>query len=93
MMNNIIEKLLNPDEPSIKFKVLVNILGKELESTEIKKLQEEIKSSPRIRLLLSESNKDRKIPQHPYRKWYGAHWVLAVLADIGYPREITPSFH
>ena len=22
----------------------------------------------------------------PYRKWQGMHWVLAILADIGYPR-------
>jgi len=85
MMNNIIDKLLNSDEPSVKFKVLVNVLGKKLESAEIKKLQEEIKSSPRVKLLLSEREKDGKIPFHPYAKWYGAHWVLATLADIGYP--------
>ncbi|MCK4312042.1 MAG: hypothetical protein KAW88_04840 [Candidatus Cloacimonetes bacterium] len=86
-MNDIIKKLLNSDEPSIRFKVLNNVLGKELESTEILKLQNEIKSSPRVKLLLSERDKDGKIPFHPYRKWYGAHWVLASLADIGYPSK------
>jgi hypothetical protein len=85
MMNNIIDKLLNSDEPSVRFKVLVNVLGRKKESAEIKKLQKEIKSSPRVKLLLSEREKDGKIPFHPYRKWYGAHWVLATLADIGYP--------
>lgn len=85
MMNNIIDKLLNSDEPSVRFKVLVNVLGRKLESAEIKKIQDEIKSSPRVKLLLSERGKDGKIPFHPYRKWYGAHWVLATLADIGYP--------
>jgi hypothetical protein len=85
MKNNIIEKLLNSDEPSVRFKVLVNVLGRKKESAEIKKLQKEIKSSPRVKLLLSEKGKDGKIPYHPYRKWYGAHWVLAGLADIGYP--------
>ena len=85
MMNDIIEKLLNSAESSIRFKVLVNVLGKELKSVEILKLQEEIKSSPRVRLLLSEKDKDGEIPLHPYRKWNGAHWVLANLADIGYP--------
>ena len=84
-MNNIIKKLLNSDEQSVRFKVLVNVLGKELESPDIKELQEKIKSSPRVRLLLSERGKDGKIPFHPYRKWFGAHWVLAILADIGYP--------
>ncbi len=85
MLNNLIDKLLKSDEPSIRFKILVNVLGKELESTEIKKLQQEIKSSPRVRALLSERGRNGKIPFHPYRKWYGAHWILATLADIGYP--------
>ncbi|MFQ6089537.1 MAG: hypothetical protein ACE5K0_11655 [Candidatus Methanofastidiosia archaeon] len=84
-MKSIIKKLLNSDEPSIRFKVLVNVLGKDIKSPEIVKLQEEIKSSPRVRLLLSERGKDGKIPFHPYRKWCGAHWVLECLADIGYP--------
>ena len=85
MAKEMFDKLLNSDEPSVRFKVLVNVLGKKLESTEIKKLQEEIKSSRRVKLLLSERGDDGKIPFNPYAKWYGAHWVLASLADIGYP--------
>ncbi|MFQ5891988.1 MAG: hypothetical protein ACE5HW_04260, partial [Candidatus Methanofastidiosia archaeon] len=64
-MKSIIEKLLNSDELSVRFKVLVNVLGKYTNSPEIVKLQEEIKSSPRVRLLLSERGKDGKIPFHP----------------------------
>lgn len=26
------------------------------------------------------------IPHHPYQKWRGAHWTLAMLAEIGHPR-------
>jgi len=85
MMRSIIDKLVKSDEPSVRFKVLVNVIGKELESVEIIRLQQEIKSCPRVRLLLSERGKDGKIPFHPYAKWYGAHWILASLADIGYP--------
>jgi len=84
-MRSIIDKLVKSDEPSVRFKVLVNVIGKELESVEIIRLQQEIKSCPRVRLLLSERGKDGKIPFHPYAKWYGAHWILASLADIGYP--------
>jgi hypothetical protein len=85
MTMEIINKLLNSDEPSVRFKVLVNVLGEKPESSKIRKLQQEIKSSSRVKLLLSERGKDGKIPFHPYRKWYGAHWMLASLADIGYP--------
>ena len=69
----------------MRFKVLANVLGKEPESPEISRLLKEIKESARVRLLLSERAKDGRIPANPYKKWHGAHWVLAVLADIGYP--------
>lgn len=85
MSDNIIDRLLRSDEPSVRFKVSVNVLGEKLESTEVKKLQEEIRSSPRARMLLSERGRDGRIPFHAYKKWHGAHWVLAVLADVGYP--------
>jgi hypothetical protein len=87
MAASIIEKLLNSDEPSVRFKVLVNVLGKRPESAGIKRLQQEIKLSSRVKLLLWERGRDGKIPVNPYKKWYGAHWVLASLADIGYPPE------
>jgi hypothetical protein len=84
-MNDVIEKLLNSNKPSVRYKVLVNVLGEKPTSPKIRKLQEEIKSSLRVKLLLSERNKKGEIPHHPYKKWYGAHWVLATLADMGYP--------
>jgi hypothetical protein len=85
MTDNIVDRLLSSEEPSVRFKVSVKVLGRKLESTEIKRLQQEIRSSPRVKLLLSERGKDRRIPFHAYKKWHGAHWVLSVLADIGYP--------
>ena len=84
-MNTTIRKLLSSDEPSVRFKVLVNVLGKEPGTKEIKDLQEDIRDSARAKLLLSERDDEGRIPFHPYAKWYGAHWVLATLADIGYP--------
>lgn len=80
----IIRRLLSSKEPSIRFKTHVNILGEE-NSAKIRKLQDQIKKSPRVRMLLSERDKNLRIPYHPYCKWYGAHWVLVTLADIGYP--------
>ena len=92
-MIRVIDRLLKSDEPSVRFKVLVNVLGKELGSAQIRELQKEIKTSPRVRSLLSERDKEGGISSHPYAKWYGAHWVLADLADIGYPprdESLTP---
>jgi hypothetical protein len=34
--------------------------------------------------LLSERRPDGTIDAHPYRaKWYGAHWMLVTLAELG----------
>ncbi|UCB51619.1 MAG: hypothetical protein JSV10_06410 [Candidatus Zixiibacteriota bacterium] len=85
MTKDIINRLLNSSEPSVRFKVLVNVLGRKVDSPGIRRLQERIKSSPRAKLLLSERGRDGKIACYPYKKWCGAHWTLATLADIGYP--------
>jgi hypothetical protein len=90
---DIIEKLLKSKEPSIRYKVHVNILGQDQNSSKIKALQKHIKTSQRIRSLLSHRNKNGKIPERPYAKWYGAHWILADLAELGYPpndRSLAP---
>ena len=87
MVKDIIEKLLRSEEPSVRFKLLINVLGEKLESAEVKKLRSEIRSSRRVKGLLSQRGRDGRIPLNPYKKWHGAHWVLAVLADIGYPPE------
>jgi hypothetical protein len=81
----IISRLLQSSEPSIRYQALVNILGADPDSNQAKQMQEEIRNSSRVRTLLSERDRDGKIRFHPYAKWYGAHWVLAALADLNYP--------
>jgi len=91
-MEEIITKLQQSQEPCIRLKLYRDILDGE--NPEILKiLGEEVKNSLRVSLLLSERNEEDKIPHHPYGKWYGAHWVLPILADIGYPagdKSLTP---
>ncbi len=92
-MDSVIDRLLKSDEPSVRYKVLVNVSEKKKDSSEIKKFQQGIKTSKRVKTLLSERGKDGEIPYHPYKKWYGAHWVLSCLADLGHPsgdRSLIP---
>jgi len=84
-MENILDNLIKSNEPSVKYKILTNVLDKSVDSDEVKEVQNEIKLSLRVTELLSERRDDGTIPYHPYKKWFGAHWVLATLADIGYP--------
>lgn len=84
-MSTIIDHLLASAEPSIRYRVRTGVLGEDPQSPALLAVQEEIRMSPRVQALLSERTHEGRIPCHPYKKWYGAHWVLATLAEIGYP--------
>jgi hypothetical protein len=84
----VIERLLESDEPSIRWKVRVNVLGMDRDSGEIQALENEIKQSARVKALLQHVDASGILQgsRSVYDKWQGAHWVLMTLADIGYPR-------
>ncbi len=86
-MDEMIPRLLESDEPSVRYKIRVGVLGEDAESPSIAALRRTIKKSPRVALLLSNRSPDGRIAPvgQVYKKWIGAHWVLASLADIGYP--------
>ncbi|MGD2077397.1 MAG: hypothetical protein PVH18_03390 [Chloroflexota bacterium] len=84
-MDKIVSKLLSSDEPAVRYKVLVNVLGHDPESDEAQRLRQEIQESPRARTLRAQVDPPSDMPPGPYRKWTGAHWVLTDLADLGYP--------
>ena len=83
-----VDRLLDSTEPSIRWKTRVHVLGESPTSRAVKGLEREIRDSPRVRALLARRNAEGRLvhQSHPYAKWDGAHWILATLADIGYPR-------
>ena len=85
--NALIDSLLKSGEPSIRRKVLVQVLGEDPESRKVRRLEEEIRNSTRVRALLSHRDRQGRIEprNNVYAKWQGAHWTLAALADLGYP--------
>ncbi len=85
MNSPIIELLMNSSEPSIRYWMETSVLDRKLNVTELQEKQEAIRNSERVKTLLSERLPDGSLPYHPYFKWKGAHWVLATLAELGYP--------
>jgi len=81
------DKLLNQlqSEPALAWKVAVRLRGCAPDSAEARQAAEVTRSSPLATSLLSEHDENGRIPFHPYKKWNGAHWVLSILADLGYP--------
>lgn len=86
---SIMDKLLLSDEPSIRWRTRVNVLGESRESQDIIDLEQEIKNSARVKSLLKNRNSEGRLNDYKniYDKWQGAHWTLITLADIGYPQK------
>ncbi|HYT17481.1 MAG TPA: hypothetical protein VEO18_04440 [Thermoplasmata archaeon] len=86
---SVVDSLLRSKEPSIQWKTRVHVLGEERDSKRVGALEDEVRRSARVRALLSRRvqlgrpGTARKV----YHKWQGVHWVLASLADIGYPES------
>lgn len=95
MQKPLLDRLLTSEEPAIRYKTRVHILKENPHSPAIISLQEEIRRSPLVQRLLSGRTVDRQLEpvDQPYHKWFGAHWVLVHLAEIGYPqgdRDLLP---
>lgn len=81
----LIDALLHSDEPSIRWKVMVRVLDEDPGARKIKDLQQEIKNSARAKALIAGRDERPVREEQVYAKWRGAHWTLAMLAEIGYP--------
>lgn len=77
-----VDRLLGSDEPSIRWKVRVEVLGEDPQSLPLRRLREEIRRSPRVRWLIGGHAQLRR---STYAKWQGGHWVLLALAELGCP--------
>ena len=82
-----INVLLKSEIPSVRWKVMANVLEEDADSAKMKSLQKEIKNSHLVKSLLINQNQKGEIVSSGdiYDKWQGGHWVLASLADLGYP--------
>lgn len=85
-MEKIIDQLLSADEAVIRYKTLRYVVGKEPGSPEVWQAQGQVRCSLLVQRLLQERDPHTgQIPAGAYQKWFGPHWVLVQLADLGYP--------
>lgn len=83
-MDTLIDQLMN--EPALRYKLMVELFNHPAGSEVAKEAAEVVRNSPQVRSLISACQMDGRLPNHPYNKWMGAHWVLSILADLGYPK-------
>jgi hypothetical protein len=82
-METLIEQLRN--EPAIRYKLVAGLSNQPADSKEAREVSRVVKESPQVQGLITAYRQGGYISHHPYYKWMGAHWVLAQLADLGYP--------
>ena len=68
-------------QPALAWKVAVNILGKGDDSPEANRARTQVQNAPLIKELIATCDRQHSA----YKKWDGAHWVLSILGDLGYP--------
>jgi hypothetical protein len=81
-MDALIETLKT--EPALAWKLKVNVEGRDPDSPAAKKAAKTVKESELARSLLAVRLPDGRTPRPAYSKWTGAHWILSLLADLGY---------
>ena len=85
MMLPVIDELLNSDDPVVRWMALNRLAGGAIQLEAYNEARLAMVESPTVNKLLSILNQPDDIFHHPYFKWSGGHWVLAMLAEIGYP--------
>lgn len=81
----LIDLLARSDEPSIRWKILTRVLDEPADSPKAKQLREQIRTSRRAVALIAGRDRKPLKEKYVYANWRGAHWTLAMLAEIGYP--------
>src|SRR5215469_11099905 len=83
--SEVIDTLLHSGEASIRLNAMVRVAGADPDSRKVKDLREEIRKSQRAKALIAGRDQRHVREKFVYAKWRGAHWTLAMLAEIGYP--------
>ena len=83
-----IDWLLDAEEPLVRYRTLVDLLGEDADSTRASDLRRAIPNGPIVRALLSGQEDDGGFGRHPYGKWTGGHWRLVSLMDLGAPDDL-----
>ncbi len=78
-MDKVIELLRM--EPALAWKLAVKVEGKSEDSLNVRQAATLVQQAPLVKALIETCDRQHSA----YKKWDGAHWVLSILADLGYP--------
>ena len=85
----LLREMLRSPEPSVRWRTRVRVLDEPRSTPRVRRLEEEVRRSPRVARLLTRSTFPTRAGSSGgiYRYYQGIHWALAALGDLGYPPE------
>jgi hypothetical protein len=84
-----VEWLLEADEPLIRYRALVDLLGLARDDVRVSTVWPLIPEGPLVQALLSGQEADGTFGRDSYSKWTGGHWRLVSLMDLGAPADLS----
>jgi len=80
--------LLDSDEPIIRWRALIDLVGAEPDDPRAVETKREIPNGRIVRSLLAGQEDGGGFGRHYYSKWRGGHWRLVSLMDLGAPPDL-----
>jgi len=89
LTDGVLSWLLEPENPSVRYNTLRDILGRPVDDPEVHAARQAIASSPPVAGLLAAQKRNGYWVKRDYYlpKNYGTFWVLSLLADLGLNAE------
>lgn len=81
-MEDVVDRLVGWPDPAVRYRARLVLDGADRNVAELRALADEVRESPDCIAVVEGGFVD---PNHPYRKWQGAHWALVQLAERGHP--------
>lgn len=81
-MESLLARLRSWDDPAVRYQSRLVLDGADPNGPEMRAMADEVRTSADCVAVIDGSFIDTR---HPYRKWQGAHWALAQLAERGHP--------
>jgi hypothetical protein len=87
---DLLDRLLNPDDPALQVKVLTDLLERPDDDPDVVTARERIPNQPWVRATLAAHNGDGTWGRGFYHKYDGTSWALLHLSEVGTPMDLAP---
>jgi hypothetical protein len=89
-MEAVLARLLDPADPALRARVLVDLLDRPEDDAEVVAARERIPEQPWVKATLAAHRGDGRWGRGFYTKYDGTSWVLLHLSELGVPMDLAP---